>query len=245
MRFQHSDGTWIVWVKKSEFPLARGRSNVPSEFTIGSINDRTGSIDAYGLPYGLATQSRKRPDPEIWAAAARVKLKEAVDSGALDKARREYRREEKTTGDFIVKLSNGSRNAFHTMPLARAWATTQLENMRPGARAEFFRGLLPGVPREKQAYVDEPFAAMERDAYGHIKHASIRPAVSERPRQASGDYTSSRPWIAYARTLGVPRLLGRFSNPVSARDRARDERGFAKHISELDPSIRLALGLRG
>jgi len=246
MRFQGSEGTsWIVWVKKSEFPLARGRSNVPSEFTIGVINDRTGTVDAYGPPYGLATQSRKRPDPEIWAAAARVKLNEAIASGALDAARREYRREEKTGGDFIVKLSDGSKNAFHTYPRASAWAIERLERMRPGARAEFYRGALPGIPPERQKYVNEPFGAMERNAYGHVLHASIRPGILERPRKASGNYTSSRPWIVFARTLGVPRLLGRFGDPVRANERAREGHGFAKHIDTLDPSMRRALGLHG
>ena len=242
MRFQRSDDSWIVWVKKSEFPLARGRSNVPSEFTIGVIDDRSGTIEPYGLPYGLATQSRMRPDPEIWKAAAHVKLKEAIANGALDQARREYRREEKTDGSFIVKLSDGSRNAFHTSPRAQEWAIARLERMRPGARAEFFRGPIKGSTRPG-AYVNEPFSAMERDAYGHVKGASIRPRVLERP--TSGNYQSSRPWIAFTRTLGVPRLLGRFSDSVRANARAREERGFAKHIDALDPSMRLALGLRG
>jgi hypothetical protein len=179
MRFQRSDDSWIVLVKKREFPLAMSRSNVEPEFAIGTINDRTGAIQACGLPYGLATQSRSRPDPAVWEAAQRVALQKAVESGALDKARREYRREEKGTGSFHVVLSDGSRNSFHEYKRASEWAEKQLERLRPGARAEFYRDNSPNA---------KAVGAFEKNAYGIIKHAAIDPRLgipSERRRHGN------------------------------------------------------------
>ncbi len=64
-------------------------------------------------------------------------------------------------------------------------------------------------------------------------------------RARRGDFVSSRPWIVYRRTLGVPSLISRYSNGVRARSAAREESAIAVHVDDLSASMRAALGLRG
>ena len=71
-----------------------------------------------------------------------------------------------------------------------------------------------------------------------------RRSRSPRPSR-HGAYVSSRPWIVYRRSLGVPWLISRFGNEVRAREVAGEERATAVHIDNLGPSMRTALGLRG
>jgi hypothetical protein len=70
--------------------------------------------------------------------------------------------------------------------------------------------------------------------------------ASRRSRSSRhGSYASSRPWIVYRRSLGVPSLISRFGNEVRAREVAREEGATAVHVDNLGPSMRAALGVRG
>jgi hypothetical protein len=179
MRFQVSSDSpsVIVYVKKREFALASGRSNAPTEFPLGTINTATGKVDAWPPPYPLATQSRNRPDLTLWAAAARAKLAEIAPSSALARAMQQAREEESRTGDFLVRVSDGSHDAFHSAKRAYAWAELRLAVLPNGSRAEFFRRPPEGIKKHLSGPPwTEPFGALEKNEYGHIKHAGIRRA---------------------------------------------------------------------
>ena len=75
--------------------------NAPAEIAIGTIN-KTGALDPWPVAYGLATQSRNKPNEEWWKEMALVKLKEAAGSAAFEQAVGSTRKEESEGGDFIV-----------------------------------------------------------------------------------------------------------------------------------------------
>src|SRR5271170_3450396 len=160
MKFQRSDQSWIVSVRKKDFALAAGRTNAPSEITIGTIHEKTGALDpwpvAFGA-YGLATQSRNKPNEELWKQMALAKLKEAAASREFHLARRNYDIESDKTGDFIVKLSNGRKKAFHNPRTGHDWAEDTLKTMPAGSRAEFFRRLPKSLPPRSGSPWTEPF----------------------------------------------------------------------------------------
>jgi hypothetical protein len=242
-QFQRSDESWIVSIRKKDFPPAVGRSNAPAEISIGTINNTTGALDpwpvAYGA-YGLATQSRNKPNEDWWKEMALLKLKEAAGSAAFEQARRKYRQEEASTGDFIVKLSDGREDAFHDSRRGHDWAEQELKKMPPGSRAEFFRRLSKGAtPRTGYPWT-EPFSAMEKNEHGVVGMAGLH---GEKRR--SGDFVSSRPWVVYRRVVSVPVLVGRYVNSVRAHEVAREENAFCKHVDTIDASMKKALGLRG
>ena len=245
MKFQRSDQSWIVSVRKKDFPLAAGRTNAPSDITIGTIHEKTGALDpwpvAFGA-YGLATQSRNKPNEELWKQMALTKLKEAAASREFQLARRNYDIEESGTGDFIVKLSSGGKHpagtrAFHDSRRAHDWAEEALKKMPAGSRAEFFRRLPKSLPPRTGVPWTEPFSALEVNEHGVVHMAGIR------REKKSGDFQSSRPWVAFKQTPKGLRFLGRFVNEPRARSQARDEGGSIRHLRDLSIEERRQLGL--
>jgi hypothetical protein len=243
VKFQRSDDSWIVWVRKKDFAPAAGRSNCPSEIAIGTINERTGALDPWPVAYGapmLASQSRSRPNEELWKKMALQKLQQVARSPSFQMARRDYEMEEQRTGDVIVRLSSGRQTAFHDSKRAHDWAEAELRKMGPGARAEMFRRPIAGATPRTGAPWTEPYSALEVNEHGVIHMASLRS-----PEARHGNFASSRPWIVYGRAAGVLHFISRFSNEVRAREMARDEHAYVKHIAEIDSSARRQLGLRG
>jgi hypothetical protein len=242
-QFQRSEESWVVSIRKKDFAPAVGRSNAPSEIPIGTINEKTGALDPWPVAYGapmLSTQSRNKPNREWWEQMALLKLKEAAGSAAFEQARRKYRKEEASTGDFIIKLSDGRENAFHSSKRGHDWAEEELKKMPRGSRAEFFRRFPKSLPPRTGSPWTEPFSAMEKNEHGVIGMANLRASDKK-----SGDFQSSRPWIVYRHTPKGLRFLNRFGNEPRANDFARDTFGTARHIDNLTDEQRRQLGLRG
>jgi len=242
MHFQRSDDSWIVSVRKKDFAPTAGKSNAPANITIGTINEHTGVLDPWPMAYGapsLSAQRRSRPSDDFWKEMALLQLRKAADSADFQRARHAHRHEEHRTGDFIVRLSDGREDAFHTFPKARDWAEKTLHEMASGARAEFFRRPLKGATPRPGGPETEPFHAMEVNEHGRVIMANLH-----RERR-SGQFVSSRPWIVFKQTPKGIRFLSRFVNETRASEHAREEGATARHINELSVEQRRQLGLHG
>lgn len=168
MRFQRSEDSWIVYVKRREFPIAR--SSWPAEFVIGTINERTHEIDVWH-PSDSAIPGRNREElRKAWDRAARDILYATQNGKEFAHARQEYRKEEERTGSFVVQLSDGRESAFHEMKRGAAWAEKELSTMPAGSLAEFRRT----HPSKGRQQLGETFHALEVNQYGRITMANLR-----------------------------------------------------------------------
>ncbi len=194
MRFQHTDGSWIVWVKRSEFPGAT--DSWPSEFTIGSIRYRSREYDgiAYAskamlpdeiaepgyFPYGLGERARSAWTKRTGADFAEVARRILVSSDTRTKlvaAKKKHRREEQRTGSVIVRATGERERRFHDTRAARDWAEFALNGRRRGARAEFYRATPVGSDRPAVGMpYTEPFMAFEVNDYGRVIMAGLHPS---------------------------------------------------------------------
>lgn len=180
MRFQKSDKSWIVIVRRSEFPGSK--SHWPSEFAIGSIQQGTGKIDVWPAAYGLQTRSSHTP-PGYHEKAERL-LQAAATRRGLFGAMKGYRKEERATGKWVVRLSTGQSARFHGSSAANEWAEKKLAAAPTGTTAGFFHS--------SGAYERTPYSVLKKNEYGHIVHAAISEHAGARRTRSSTRRTGRR-----------------------------------------------------
>lgn len=161
MRFQKSDKSWIVIVRRGEFP--GHKKHWPSEFAIGSIQQGTGKVDVWPAAGGMQTRSSHEP-PGYREKAERL-LHEAATRRGLFGAMKGYRKEERATGKWVVRLSTGQSSHFHGSSAANEWAERKLKSAPPGTAAGFFHS--------SGSYEHTPYSVLKKNQYGHIVHAAI------------------------------------------------------------------------
>lgn len=160
MRFQKSGDSWIVYIARRQFPGAK--SHWPSELVLGSISKDRG-VDVWPAPYG--TEERGGKTPANWEPTARRLMSSDAIRTKLFGAMKAHRKEEKATGTFIAKLSDGRSSGFHESRRAHDWLEERLKSMPVGSTGGMFHN--------KGRYATEPFSVLVKDDYGHVKWGGI------------------------------------------------------------------------
>jgi hypothetical protein len=160
MRFQRSGDSWIVHIARRQFPGAK--SHWPSEMVLGSISKDRG-VDVWPAPYG--TEERGGKKSAHWEETARRLMSSDAIRTKLFGAMKAYRKEEKSTGTFIAKLSDGRSSGFHESRRARDWLEERLKSMPAGS--------LGGMFHDKGRYATEPFSLLEKNEHGHVVMANL------------------------------------------------------------------------
>lgn len=195
MRFQKSGKSWIVHVRRGEFPGAK--RHWPAELTVGTIEQGTGKVDVWPAPYG--TQGRGGKEPPGWRSTADRLLRDAGTRRGLFGAMKGERRGELATGRIIVRLSTGLRSRFHDSGTAHDWAERKLRRAPNGTYAYFFH--------DTGAWSEKPYSALHKNEHGVIGHGSIHEWRGSRHRRRHD--ASPRRWAERAYGVGAPRASGR------------------------------------